>query len=182
MPFDGMLRSKYLEPILPKMEWSAAGLLFTNGTMALGGYQPYKIPPCISGLGGKREACDQYPPDTAFREALEELFGLEMISPVLLNFLTITFSFPDHVLCSTNYIQYVYSFEDLLSLLHVCSDHGLVSPLYDVFPVTLDALILKRKVRRGTELSHLALVPVLHVAPVLDPFFQSDLEKIRTDI
>jgi hypothetical protein len=163
------------------MEWSAAGLLFTNGTTALGGYQPYKQIPCISGLGGKREACDQYPPDTAFREALEELFGLETVPSVLLNLLTIIFSFPDHVLCSMNYIQYVYSFEDLLSLLHICNDHGLVSPLYDVFPVTLDALVLKRKVRRDTELSHLALVPVLLVAPVLDPFFQSDLEKIRMD-
>ena len=163
------------------MEWSAAGILFTNGTMALGGYQPYKPIPCISGLGGKRETCDQYPPDTAFREALEELFGLETVPIVLLNFLTITFSCPDHVLCSTNYIQYVYSFKDLLSLLHICNNHGLVSPLYDVFPTTLEALLLQRKVRRDTELSHLALVPVLHVAPVLDPFFQSDLEKIRTD-
>jgi 8-oxo-dGTP pyrophosphatase MutT (NUDIX family) len=158
------------------MEYSAAGVLFTNGRVALAGYHPYKGQ--ISGLGGKRIPEDETPFETAFREVLEELFGVDPVPPSLMKELRDVFFFPDTILCDNIYINYVYSFEALTHLLHICKKYEITCPFYTIFPETVQDLLLKRIPTDGVEITHLALVPVLTVVPTLDPFFQKDLEKI----
>jgi hypothetical protein len=159
------------------MEYSGAGVLFTDRRLALAGYHPHKG--YLSGLGGKRDVADEGIQETAFRELLEELFELPTISPSLISLLCKTFSCPELMLCDSNYIVYVYSFEHLKHLLHVCKDAGVMSPLYSSFPDTVEALLLQRRPLSKSEISHLALVPVL--ASIVDPLFQCDLQKIRIE-
>ena len=161
-----------------KMEYDGAGVLFTNRRIALAGYHPQKT--CLSGLGGKREASDRTPQETAFREVLEELFGLSVVTRSILESLCIAFSSPETILGYSKYIVYVYSFKDLTRLLHLCKSRGLVSPLYSSFPETLEELLLQRS-GGDSEISHLSLVPIVKVAPILEPVFQRDLEKIRIE-
>jgi 8-oxo-dGTP pyrophosphatase MutT (NUDIX family) len=160
------------------MEYTGAGVLFTNKRVALSGYHHYKS--CLSGIGGKREASDRTIQETAFREALEELFSIAVVPRSIIKQLCDVFSTPDPILVSSNYIAYVYSFDDLTRLLHLCKSFGLVSPVYTSFPETIEDLLFQRIQGEG-EVSHLAIVPVVKVAPVLESFFQRDLEKIRIE-
>jgi hypothetical protein len=160
------------------MDYAGAGVLFTNRQVALAGYHQYKT--CLSGIGGKREASDRTPQETAFREALEELFSLSVVPSTILKQLCEVFSTPDPILVSSNYIVYVYSFADLTHLLHLCKMFGLVSPVYLSFPETIEDLLFQR-IQGAGEVSHLAIVPVVKVPPVLESFFQRDLEKIRIE-
>jgi hypothetical protein len=63
----------------------AAGIVFTNGTHILAGYQPRKKNPHISGLGGSKQKDESYM-QTAWRETLEELFELKDILFLVLIF------------------------------------------------------------------------------------------------
>ena len=63
---------------------------------------------------------------------------------------------------------------------YMCKSLGLVSPVYSSFPETLEELLLQRSQGSG-EVSHLAMVPIVEVAPVLEPLFQRDLEKVRIE-
>jgi len=158
------------------MEYSAAGVLFTNGRIALAGYHPYRVQ--LSGLGGKRNPEDETPFETAFREVLEELFGVHPVPAAFMKELRDVFFFPDTILCDNHYINYIYSFEALTHFLHMCNRAGIRSSFYKTFPETVEALVLNRIPIDGVEITHLALVPVVNIAPVLDPLFQMDLEKI----
>jgi len=160
------------------MDYAGSGVLFTNRRVALAGYHQYKT--CLSGIGGKREASDRTPQETAFREALEELFGLSVVPSSILKQLCEVFSTPDPILVSSNYIVYVYSFNDLTRLLHLCKRAGFVSPVYPSFPETVEDLLFQRIQGTG-EISHLAIIPVVKVSPVLESFFHRDLEKIRIE-
>ena len=77
------------------MEYNAAGVLFTNGHIALAGYHPYKLQ--LSGLGGKRNPEDIDPLDTAFRELLEELFGVHPVPPAFMKELCDVFIISDRI-------------------------------------------------------------------------------------
>jgi hypothetical protein len=88
------------------MEYTSAGCIFTNGTHILGGYQPNKQAPCISGIGGKREDCEEFV-QTAMREMLEEIFGI-YARP---DFVTALMAIPyDRLLISGDYVSLIYSF------------------------------------------------------------------------
>jgi hypothetical protein len=156
-------------------KYIGAGLLFTNQRVALAGYHPHKH--TLSGVGGKRELSDASSLGTAFREGLEELFGFTEIPPSLMIVLLNEFSTPDHILFYVDYIQYVYSFHHLTRFLEIVKSYELKSPFYDIFPCTIEALLLKRTVKTG-EITHLSLIPVLETSPAVDPFFQTDLKKL----
>jgi hypothetical protein len=61
---------------LNTLEYNSAGIIFTDETHVLAGYQKNKF---YSGIGGKKELSDLSVKFTAIREMLEELFGFEMI-------------------------------------------------------------------------------------------------------
>jgi len=156
-------------------EYKGAGLLFTNRRIALSGYHPHKH--TFSGVGGKRELSDTSSLFTAFREGLEELFGFNDIPPSLMIVLLNEFSAPEFILFYVDYVQYVYTFHHLTRFLEIVQRYELKSPYYDVFPRTIEELLIQRVAKTG-EITHLALVPVLETSPTFDPFFQTDLKKL----
>jgi len=138
------------------MEYTSAGCIFTNGTHILGGYQPNKQAPCISGIGGKREDCEEFV-QTAMREMLEEIFGI-YARP---DFVTALMAIPyDRLLISGDYVSLIYSFTSLEKILAELVRLNASSSMYNEIPLNLNDLILKR-LPVDSEISHLCLLPVV---------------------
>lgn len=152
-------------------EYTAAGVLFTNGSHVLGGYQPHKKHPCISGIGGNKNEHETYV-QTAFRECIEELFEIKTIPKRL--FTKLTAITPKNILQSDTYINIVYSFEDLEVFLRHIKSFGLKSPLYSVFPKSIQDLILNRRMTESAEVSHLVLLPLLPTITI-NSYFLADI-------
>jgi hypothetical protein len=133
----------------------SAGCLFTNNKVVLGGFQPYKSKPCISGFGGKaKEGERTY--DTAWRETLEELFGWKEVPRGLLH--RCMLYEPGKKIESDIYVTYVYSFYILEKVLKEAKESGYESDFYTVFPETIEELILNRE---GTgEIEELCILPI----------------------
>jgi hypothetical protein len=155
------------------MEYTSAGCIFTNGSHILGGYQPKKQNPCISGIGGKREDCEEFV-QTAMREMLEELFGI-YARP---DFVTVLMTIPyDRLEISGDYVSLVYSFSSLEKILVELVRLNALSTLYEQMPLTLIDLILKR-LPMDSEISHLCLLPVVKHArgtPFIEKCFMKDI-------
>jgi hypothetical protein len=137
------------------MKYTCAGVLFTNGTHVIGGYQPKKESPCISGIGGKRELRDTSYIYTGLREFLEEVFDIDSSYIELIQ----EHVTPLRIVELGGYINSVYSFTDLETIMRLLSEKGAVSRLYDIFPVSIDSLLYKRKIGEDQELTHLAILP-----------------------
>jgi hypothetical protein len=156
------------------MEYTSAGCIFTNGTHILGGYQPNKQAPCISGIGGKREGCEEFV-QTAMREMLEEMFGI-YARP---DFVTALMAIPyDRLLISGDYISLIYSFSSLEKILVELVRLNAVSSMYNEIPLTLNDLILKRLGGVDSEISHLCLLPVVkhpRGTPYIENCFMKDI-------
>jgi hypothetical protein len=153
------------------MKYSCAGVLFTNGTHVLGGYQPKKDSPCISGIGGKRELRDTSFLYTGLREFLEEIFAIEPLAacprqakddggpnPSYIELIQEHVT-PLRIVELGGYINIVYSFNDLETILVLLNANGATSSLYYTFPLTLNDLIFTRKITDEQEITHLALLP-----------------------
>ena len=159
-------------------EYTAAGCLFAEGSVALAGVQKQflvgigKRLPVLSGFGGRRESSDIDWVHTALRETVEELFDVKDVPVTLLNRLRLLLPIRS-VVETGGYIMIQYSFDDLVVLLTCCT--SLVSPLYKVQPRTVQDLIVKRCVGSG-EIGSLALVPRLQ-GITIDPHFEEDLVK-----
>ena len=139
------------------MKYTCAGVLFTNGTHVLGGYQPKKESPCISGIGGKRELRDTSFLYTGLREFLEEIFAIEP-NPSYIELIQEHVT-PLRIVELGGYINIVYSFTDLDTILVLLSKNGATSRLYDTFPLTLIDLIFTRKITDEQEITSLAILP-----------------------
>lgn len=140
--------------------YKAAGVAFTNGLHVLGGYQPHKKRPSISGIGGSREVGDKCYMHTALRECIEELFNPLYIPKSLLCKLVTSIS-PKKVIQTGDYINVIYSFEDLHLLLKLCKNHRLQSPYYKLLPRTVYELITSRIIVESAEITYLTLLPIL---------------------
>ena len=154
------------------MEYTSAGCIFTNGTHILGGYQPNKKTPCISGIGGKREGCEEFV-QTAMREMLEELFGIYSRNDLVNSLMAIPY---DRLVISGDYVSLVYSFDSLEKILEVVRLNA-TSPLYNEIPLTLFDLIFKR-LGVNSEISHLCLLPVVNHprgTPFIENCFMKDI-------
>ena len=175
-----LFRGRKVAPGPDEREYKAAGCVFTDGGLILGGYQPYKKQPFISGIGGAREGGENYL-ETALRETVEELFDIResdipsnLISALVEHFI------PRKVIQNGSYVMLVYNFKDLDKFLGICKSYKVVSPLYAKFPTTLDSLLFTRSSRKGSpEISQLAILPVVPdhdpENPVVDARFISDM-------
>lgn len=154
---------------------NGAGCIFTNGKLILAGYQPYKKVPVISGIGGSCNIDEDYI-ETAHRELLEELFGfdgdLSEIMSSIENFVK-----PSRNLIQGDYVNLVYSFDDLVSILNFLYRLQIMSKFYDEFPQTVEDLLLKRKLIPGSEIQHLVLLPVIP-AMALAKEFTEDIKSL----
>jgi hypothetical protein len=145
---------KLLDPNLP---FSAAGILFSNDTHVLAGYQPHKKQPCITGIGGSKKEGEPAL-QTAWRETIEELFECETIPPKLLQLCERNFP-PHHWFSRGDYICFQYSFEDLLAFLNLVKRVRLSTSLYESYPTTLLELLMNRKHSETSEIQSLCLLP-----------------------
>ena len=155
------------------MEYTSAGCIFTNGIHILGGYQPNKQAPCISGIGGKREGCEEFV-ETAMREMLEEIFGIYARPDFVTALMVVPY---ERLLISGDYVSLIYSFSSLEKILVELVRLNAMSSLYNEFPLTLNDLILKRIITKS-EISHLCLLPVVkhpRGTPYIENCFMKDI-------
>jgi len=166
-------------PSVSAEPYQGAGILFLEGPVALAGIQKHRqvlkgsMEPLLSGFGGRREDQDIDWVHTAFRETLEELFGVEDVSVSLVQLLRS--KVPYRASFKTGEYWVLQStFEDLKTLLLIASKH-LQSPLYSRMPLTLEELITRRAPQSISEIGALALVPLS--SPDVDVNFTEDLKK-----
>ena len=133
-----------------------AGIVFKSETHVLMGYQPHKA--MISGIGGKAQ---DYEPiiHTAFREAIEELFGVKPTYWLIISMAEMY----KHARTVENggYTMFVLSFDDLMKFMIYVEASIQTSPYYTKFPQSIDELLLHRRAPADAEITHLALVPLV---------------------
>lgn len=148
----------------------SAGIVFKSETHVLMGYQPDKH--SISGIGGKSIG-NETPIETAFRETIEELFGLQP-SKNLIEVLVDNFGFKPEVK-NGSYTMFIYTVDELMRFLCVVKSHSGPSPYYANFPTNVENLIYDRRTPMGVEVSHMCMVPIIHVPFHVD---QRDMKYI----
>ena len=151
-----------------------AGVLFHDETHVLGGYQP-KIG-FISGIGGKMDPSDINIKGTALREMVEELFGYTNTAPIVDSLLSIQ---EEKILQNGTYSIYVFSIYQLYQMLHVISTFHIQSPYYDIYPITIQDLIYKRKYM-NQEVTKLYLLPHTRTQGLSLEFIK-DIQSIHTE-
>lgn len=132
-----------------------AGILFTNERLFLSGYKAYKGH--ITGIGGKQNHGESLF-QTAIRETIEELFGIKDIPPTIVRIFEKTLSY-SKVLENGGFTHFLCSFDELSSFMRIVEAAFETSPFYDVFPKTLEDLLLNRKNSEKAEITHLCLLP-----------------------
>jgi hypothetical protein len=173
------LNNKDIQPINISSDYIAAGIIFTDGRHILGGYQPKKRTPFISGIGGMKEPGETYM-ITAIRETLEELFDLENIPEELLNKLNQELK-NKQIMQNNTYISIICTFEDLQIIFNLLKKHNIESRLYDEIPNNLYDLIFKRKINKDSEIAQLCILPLVNHDKknlFVDSYFISDFAQL----
>ncbi len=141
------------------LQCSAAGILFFNETHVLAGYQPHKMTPCITGIGGCKED-DETALQTAWRETTEELFDCKDVPKEFIE-ICIKHFVPSEQFSRGDYICYAYSFATLEAFLRLAKQERIVSAAYTTIPTTLLELLFTRRQSPTTEISVLSVLPFL---------------------
>jgi hypothetical protein len=133
-----------------------AGVVFKSETHVLMGYQPHKA--MISGIGGKAHDYELIP-HTAFREAVEELFGVKPTYWLIISLAEIF----KHAKTVQNggYTMFILSFDDLIRFMNYVQVSVQTSPYYAKFPESIHDLLLCRRAPTDAEVTHLALIPLV---------------------
>lgn len=146
----------------PSLMFSAAGILFTNETHVLAGFQPHKTTPCITGIGGSTKE-GETALQSAWRETIEELFDCESV-PVDFIVECKTKLAPRCWFSRGDYICFHYSFEDLKVFLNLAKKRRVPTSVYSSYPTTLLELIMNRKHSETSEVASLCLLPFMREA------------------
>jgi len=133
-----------------------AGIVFKSETHVLMGYQPDKA--MISGIGGKPNDFEPIV-HTAFRETIEELFGIKPTFWLIVSLAEI-FKTAGSVQ-NGGYTMFVLSFDDLLRFMKYVQVSVQTSPYYAQFPESIHDLLLRRRAPPDAEVTHLALIPLV---------------------
>jgi hypothetical protein len=151
--------------------YTSAGCIFTDNTLILAGYQPYKKTPFISGIGGKKQKEETYA-KTAMRELTEELLNIYDLSP---NIYQDLYSIkPLHIQYANGYVNCIFNFDQLGQILEIVSLYNVESNLYTTFPKNITDLIFTRTINNN-EISHLCLLPVINTNIQIDKDFNNDI-------
>jgi hypothetical protein len=132
-----------------------AGILFTDGRIALVGYGTDKGK--IVGIGGKRKE-GELPYQTAVRETIEELFELTSSIDVLVTSLSNKLVF-DECITRNGYTTFIMSFKVLENIITDVSGCGIPSRVYNSLPTTITQLLFNRNMSLYAELNTLLLIP-----------------------
>jgi len=152
---------------------AGAGCMFTNGIVVLAGFQP-KIGK-ISGFGGVGKE-PETPHETAIRETLEELLGVSSVPYELIA------KMPEcnrHI-AYPSYTCFLYSFDDLDTILRRARRYYVTSPYYSEFPTNVSELILNRDYHDGMEVTDLFMMPT-NTEVEISKSFQKDLKAVASN-
>ena len=160
-------------------DYKGAGIAFTDCTTILCGRHAYKPgkAPFLSGFGGHKISQDLDWIGTAWRETIEELWGVSSVPSHIVNQLRMEIKIR-HILIQPGYIQILLHLEDLKDVCRILRRNGLLSPLYATYPLGLEDLILKRRIGR-TEVTHLCLIPFLEEPLVVAKEFAKDIVEMN---
>lgn len=165
-----------------KLNFKAAGAIFSNNNLVLGGYQYKKKTRFVSGFGGCIENLEK-PIETAIRETIEEFFELPIKIPSQL-ILNINKKIkPTRKVQNSKYkyIFYHYSFNKLNTFLSIVKEYlkkeKIKSPLYEEIPENIDQLIFKRKNYKKAEIKQICLLPKVKNLFICQEFID-DINKI----
>ncbi len=189
----------YQHPIPTRFTtYRGAGMIFDNGRTVLCGYEssksyrfgsygqsssagqsePLKKHPALYGIGGKRETTDANYRETAAREMLEELFGLQTIPRNTLQRVLVIV--PQEETMVDGYVMLRYRFSDLVQMMLTLRDQK--SPLYRTMPTTVSDLVLGRRLlNRPVETSHLCLLPMISPAPNVSEDLADDIRRLLSE-
>ena len=157
-------------------EFTAAGILITDGAHVLAGFQPNKN--SISGFGGSRIGRETIR-ETAFREAIEELLEPEPeqnIRPFIQSLQRVYKNRRFNRKGTYRFLQ--LHFIELLQILEAAKAAGIKSQLYKTIPTTLKSLIKKRQPTATSEVATLMLLPLNTTEKSIDPHFLDDIHHI----
>jgi hypothetical protein len=155
--------------------YTGAGCIFTDNILILSGYQPHKKIPYISGIGGKKQNNETYI-ITVIRELIEELFDIKDLQSNIFKELSDTFPKPTHIQYTNNYVNCIFTFNQLNQILDILSSFNINSKLYPIFPKNVTELLFWRTIKDG-EISHLCLLPVIPNLKI-DEEFNNDIIKL----
>ncbi len=177
------LRKEAAAPVAPTLPaFKAAGCLFTDGHHVLAGYQPRKVKPFMSGIGGARKWGEPHQ-DTAIREMVEEIFEpLYEVPPAFYEAILENVK-PRASLQSGGYVCLVFTFKDLEKILKIAGRYRITSRVYRKLPKTLLDLLGTRDAS-GTadwkpEITQFGLLPLVahpESAPFVAPEFLEDMK------
>jgi hypothetical protein len=159
-------------------EKGPAGILFVNQwprpTHCLAGFQPKRGG--ITGFGGKAEPYDYGRYHTAWREVLEELFGIANLT--LAAYVSWMFE-PVREFETAGYTTFVLTFEQLEKAACWLRQQGEESPYYEIFPVKVWDCVMGRRRVPTMEVQELAVLPVCRNSNegILDELLE-DINKI----
>jgi hypothetical protein len=156
-------------------DYRGAGIAFTDCTTILCGRHAFKKgrKPFLSGFGGTKTAQDIDWIGTAWRETIEELWGVLAVPPHIVNQLRASIKIR-HILIQPGYIQILLHLEDLKDVCRILQRNRLASPLYTTYPKDLQDLILNRRIGQ-TEITHLCLIPFLEEPLLVAAEFVGDV-------
>lgn len=155
------LRTYEVRTVSAFVGYKAAGCVFTNKIVILGGHHKHKD--SISGIGGKRSDMDVDYVDTAWRETLEEIFGWVVSRELLEHVRNHMPPGKEIYYAKYKYVALCYTFDDLKYLLKILAAFPELPPteFYERFPTRLDELLLFRLNPHGRfEVRQLCLLPV----------------------
>ena len=158
-------------------DFTAAGVLFTNKSHVLVGWQ-LKDKPTLTGLGGSRKQGENYV-TTAHREMIEELFDVENVPPKLL--ITLQTMKRLTTLQNDSYVNIVYTFNTLQEILRHAYNCGVKTKIYKRFPLTIHDLVLLREPSQTSEIQSLAILPIASDINI-NPEFQYDVDELMKAI
>ena len=160
-------------------DYRAAGILFTEGPLALAGIQKERqLGPMdtgtLSGFGGRRETEDIDWCHTAWREVIEELYNESVLPPTLIMALRIKIPLKEPATYNNGYVMFRLTFEDLEHALRICAKpkYKFHSVLYKTMPLTLKDLLMNRIPLQNTEIGALALVPIVRPVRIAEEFLE----------
>jgi len=133
-----------------------------------------------SGFGGKQEPGEsiQY---TAFREAVEELYGIDP-DVELLDELVERFA-ENHRYERDGYLFYIVWFDQYPEFADIVRFHKRKTPYYDKFPKSIKSLVRRRKIVENMEITTLKVgTPMGHYNFPVDPEFIIDWDIVCRDI
>lgn len=160
--------------------YKGAGMIFTDGSVVLCGWEPRKRKPGLYGIGGKAER----PIDrgdyrlTAAREVLEELFGTPPIERTVDTVAAALCADVARAELVDGYVMIRQDFRGLQRLLVLVRASGARSPLYARMPRTLEELLFARQSAVATEMAQLCLLPVAARTPRISGDLGDDIERI----